>query len=589
MKHPWLALSCTAALSLPLAWASAVETPAAPLGPALPEPKAASVLTTQPAALEPVELGNTYESQSGGVSFRPPASMKVVNALDAKFIAEWSDPQREWTLKLSRIVLEKNTPLTTRRDNLNIKDVDGFLETTVKRLQQAIPGGKLLRQDVTNIRDGGRFDKDHPQAKDNVGMIAIRYSEAGKRRLAQQAIIQSDERIYFLLSFVTPGSSVNDENAPEDPGERQAAELFSKMLDTLRLLDRTAIKQDQDARLYRTRALLVNLTAPKLKAAMRDEQWVRIMKDGKDVGYSCITETNADGIPRALTAEELRAGKKETDLVDSKNGTGILIGVRARMISDGVRSNKTKGPIQSDSSSWFFSSLDRKHEDFSRITVTDDHVAPKKTLVSEAGSSDKRAVRSLDREAFKNRVKGSPDDANQPPVNFQDEYLLNVTLRSGMGDAEPLERKLPPWYVSEAIGHLLPRLLPLNQPKNYMFATYISDVREVMMRYMDVLPEQNVVLAGAHYRAVPIRDRLGLEGPVTTHYLSPEGNYIGSESKDQKIVMLPTTKATLEHIWSDANLTRPDKAEHPAIIQGQPDSTVPGPGARLPVPIEGPR
>ncbi|MDB5304747.1 MAG: hypothetical protein JWM97_2296 [Phycisphaerales bacterium] len=598
MKHPWLALSCTAALSLPLAWASAAETPAAPApgvaGPEAPQPKAASVLTTGPAALESVELGNTYESQSGGVSFRPPASMRLVNTLDAKFIAEWSDPQREWTLKLSRMVLERNTPLSTTRDLLNTKDVEGFLESTVKRLQQAIPGGKLLRQDVTNIRDGGRFDPKRPEAKNNVGLIAIRYSEAGKRRLAQQAIIQSDDRIYYLLSFVTPGGPALDDNAAEDPGERLAADLFGKMLDTLRLLDRTAIKQDQDARLYRTRALLVNLTAPKLQAAMRSEQWARIIKDGKDVGYSYITEENASGIPRPLRADELKAGLNETDVISNqekklaKKSEGVLIGVRSRMVTDGIRSDKSKGPIQSDSSSWFFTTADRKHEDFSRITVIDDRKAVKKSMITEVGSSDKRVVRVLDRAALDQHEKGSADDPKQPPVSFQDEYLLNVTQRSSVGIAEPLQRKLPPWYVPQAIGHLLPRLLPVNQPKSYMFATYIDDAHEVMMRYMDVLPEQNVTLAGANYRAVPIHDRLGLEGPVTTHYMSPEGNYIGSENKDQKIVMLPTTKATLERIWTDANLTRPEQAERPAA-QAQPSDTADGPNARLPVPIQGPR
>ncbi|HWE96071.1 MAG TPA: hypothetical protein VG269_19060 [Tepidisphaeraceae bacterium] len=580
MKHPWLALSCSMALSVPLTWAVAADAPALP-DPAVPAHKAPTVLTTRPDSADAVELGDIYESQSGGVSFRPPASVRLIDNLNSKFIAEWADPQRDWTLKLSRMVLEKNTPLASTQNNLG-KPVEGLLETTVRRLQGALPGGKVLRQDLTNIRDGGSFDLHHPEAKNNVGLIAIRYNEAGKRRLAQQAIIQFDDRLFYLLSFVTPGSNAADENGPEDPAERLAVDTFSEMLDSLRLLDRTAIKQDQDARLYRTRALLVNLTPARLQAGLiQGEQWVRIIKNGKDVGYSYITEEAADQIPRPLKAGELKNGVKEDDLI-KHTGTGVLIGVRARMIVDGVRSNKTKGPIQSDSASWYFASGDRKHEDFSRITVTDDHVAAKKGFLSEAGSSDRRVIRMLDREAAQQHVRGSQDDPNQPPVSFHDEYTLNVTQNSGTGAAEPFDRKLPPWYVPQAVGHLLPRLLPLRQPKSYMFATYLSDAREVMMRYMDVLPEQDINFAGAHYRAVPINDRLGLEGSITVHYMSPEGSYIGSENKDQKIVMLPTNKTTLEHIWQDANLTRPEKPEAPAAL-GPPADT------RQTAPITAPR
>jgi hypothetical protein len=82
-----------------------------------------------------------------------------------------------------------------------------------------------------------------------------------------------------------------------------------------------------------------------------------------------------------------------------------------------------------------------------------------------------------------------------------------------------------------------------------------------MMRYVDVMPEQTVQFNGQAQRAIPIRDHLGLEGSVTFHYLTIEGVYLGSENKDQKLVMLPTTSDTLQQIWKDANLTRPGAVE----------------------------
>ena len=103
-----------------------------------------------------------------------------------------------------------------------------------------------------------------------------------------------------------------------------------------------------------------------------------------------------------------------------------------------------------------------------------------------------------------------------------------------------------------------PRLLPLEAPTTYMFATFVSDRREVMMRYVDVGTEQEVDLAGSRVRAVPITDRIGLQGSATIHYMGPDGKYLGSVNKDSKITILPTDAATLQRLWANkALLTRP--------------------------------
>jgi hypothetical protein len=90
-----------------------------------------------------------------------------------------------------------------------------------------------------------------------------------------------------------------------------------------------------------------------------------------------------------------------------------------------------------------------------------------------------------------------------------------------------------------------------------MFATYVADRGEVMSRYVDVGREQPVKLAGLEVRAIPVRDRIGLEGSATTHYLSPEGRYLGSVNEETRITVTPTDAKTLEQIWKEANLTRP--------------------------------
>ena len=148
----------------------------------------------------------------------------------------------------------------------------------------------------------------------------------------------------------------------------------------------------------------MNWTPARLHSVLLSQQWVRILKNGKDIGYTYITEDQAGGIPRPLHAKELQGIEKNGENVGRKTerelakaGDGILIGVSARLILDGVRSDKTKGPIQSDSSSWFFVSADKKHEDFSRVVVTDDHKAAKKGYVQEFGVSEKRVRRMFEK------------------------------------------------------------------------------------------------------------------------------------------------------------------------------------------------
>src|SRR6185436_10246463 len=101
--------------------------------------------------------------------------------------------------------------------------------------------------------------------------------------------------------------------------------------------------------------------------------------------------------------------------------------------------------------------------------------------------------------------------------------------------------------------------------KQFMFATYASDQKEVIRRFVDVGTEGEYMLAGKKIHAVAVRDRLGLEGSVTTHYVTPEGEYLGSINPDSKITILPTDPATLQKMWKDVNLTRPSDVETPGI------------------------
>jgi hypothetical protein len=218
-----------------------------------------------------------------------------------------------------------------------------------------------------------------------------------------------------------------------------------------------------------------------------------------------------------------------------------------------VRSRSFPDPgVQNDAESWSWVAMDKKQEEWSNVLVTQNDNATDPKL---------KHIVSSENGVTTWRVKPVRDDSmqsqNNPGVRMVDDYRLTVTRNTG----EPIIKQLTAFYLPKSIDHLLPRLVPLTEPKGFMFATYVNDQKEVIRRYVDVGKPGQFTLGGKTIHAVPVNDRVGLEGSVTTHYMTPEGEYLGSVNVDSKITILPTDKATLEKMWKNVNLTRPSDVE----------------------------
>jgi hypothetical protein len=500
--------------------------------PPAPAPEPLSILKGRPDIEESDLLGGEYASPAEGISLHTPGASVQVKARDNE-VAHFTDARRGWDLVIARISPAQPVALSSGKDLHELqaeklrahsqkKSGDltaagapskppGLLEIIAAQMKNANPGAEFLRQDVVNL---GEYQ---------AGLIAVRFSMGAQRRLVQQAIIQANDQLYYTLNFTTPGAKASGPDV-NDPAERTAVNAFRQVLDSVKLLDRAPIKEDQNERLFRTRALFVNLTPQRLKAAMIPEQWLRLMRDGKDIGYTYVVEE-----------PDTQAGRD-----------GIKIGIRSRSIPD--------ADIQVDGETWYFVSLDRDHETWSNLAWIQNKKTRVDDQITEFGISDRRT-----RSVYDPKLPiGDATDKNQPPVRNEISYVLTVKTVSRAGKSDPVIRNLPVFYIPEAISHMLPRLLPLNEPKTYLFAVYVSDKREVMTRYVDVGNEEEVNFNGARIRAVPISDKLGLEGAPTIHYMSPEGKYLGSENKASKALILPSDGETLQKIWSNrADLTRP--------------------------------
>lgn len=479
------------------------------IAPGLAASVVAAVWVARAVGQEAVPLGPAYDNPLSGISFRPPAgSREIRRAGNPDEIVQFVDDRRDWKLRVSRLRFSRPVPLQSSGAT------KGLLELSVEQLQ-ASGTTELLRSEVTNVSARGVPD---------TGLIALRYQlGTSPPRLAQQAIIQFTEQLYYVLELDSPGIKVGSGADASSAEEQTAVATFTAVVDSVVLLDRSDVREQQNQRLFTTRAFLLNLTDDRLNRVLVPERWLRLIQDGKDVGYSYVVEEVAE-----------RAGRR-----------GVLIGVRSRTVLGSGAEQR-----QVDAESFMFVTGDRRFEEWSNVARVTEGGSVRSS--SEVGAGSK----SLRRVLARGERPGDGVDERQPPVREIDEHKLTVVLSARAG-APPLEFDLPPWYLPQAIGHLLPRLLPVSEPRQYLFASYVSERAAVMMRYVDVLAEREVVLDGQRVRAVPVVDRIGIEGDPTVHYVTRDGRYLGSVNESAKITVLPSDAETLRRIWLNADLTRP--------------------------------
>jgi len=306
--------------------------------------------------------------------------------------------------------------------------------------------------------------------------------------------------------------------------------------------------QDQEQRLLRARGAMVNFTEARLKSVIEPEQYWRLIRDGKDIGYAYVIEEQATGLPHKGMDTPARSGKEQP---------GIRIGIRSRTWPE--------PGVQVDGEAWMWVGIDRKQEEWSNLLAVENSNTP--LPAAPVGAPPPRRKPDVTRELgiaiFRTKPTADPSIKLTDPkgTRVRDAYHLSVSRGTGR---DTIERDLPPFYLPQAMAHLLPRLLPRSEARTYLFATYVSERQEVMRRYVDVLDEQDVKLGAKTLRVIPVKERLGLEGAVTTHYISPEGKFLGSVNEETKVTILITDQETLHRLWQGKiDLTPPNEVVDP--------------------------
>ncbi len=501
-----------------------------------------SSASTEPSIHQTDLLGPEFTSHVHGIEFRPPADSAEIDKATPDAIVEFDRDDYNWQLKSWSVRLERSLPLTIHKDQFG-QEQDGVMEVTLANIKQQMPGVEVVRNELINV---GRV---------RVGMLAVRYETADHdRRFTQEAIFEApnaDHRLYYFLDLTGPGKPLFEPEDVINPAEKLAHDTFSEVVDSVVLLDRTNIVEYQRQGLYSTMGLFVLWSADRnqmIRSALVPDQYQRIIQNGRDIGYQHIVE-------------EYEINPKSPD------ESTLRIGVRSHMMPT--------PPEQWDTETWMVSSADRKHEHWETAARRSDGKGKLVDSFSQVAASDEQ-TKPFAIQTPADAANGSlmpSREGLQPNVDIETHRTLEVTTTHERTQLSPFRLDVPAFYIPQAFSYLLPELLPL-KPKTYMFATFVPSTPEksgvtsggnVMSRYLEVLPAQRVKFHGQEFDAIPITDKITLEGAVTTYYLSPEGKFLGSIArftdgeKTTTVEVVPSDSQTIQRLWNRPDLSRPDE------------------------------
>lgn len=462
-----------------------------------------------------IEPSTTFESIETGVRFKVPAGATDARRNDPDEIARFTGGSGGWTITVSRFLLDESWPMIDQANaDRALAYSGGFFGMVAEQMPNDTPG-EFLRAELL------------PIAGVEGGFLATRSGSGAAKRLQQRAVIRRTDRLFYIVSMSSSLTAPDD--LENDPAAHAAVERFEVLTNSIELLDQTELRVDQDDRLFRTRSLLVNWTAAKLRQTSGVEQWHLLRQGNRIVGYRHVRTELADELPRD--------GRPALNNPD--NPPGMRIGVRTAFV------DAAGSTIESES--WAWVSLDRRNESF-RIGVIQTDDKGNSLRGSEVGQSS-RAERTVP------IVVREPGEI-RPRVESQrrEVYELNVVYSGRAGEA-PLTQALPPYYLPRALLGVLPQLLPLTEAKGYLFAVYVPERRAVMTYYVDVLEPENRQIGLRREVVVPVRERIGLSGNAILHYLTPTGEYLGGLDEASGVLLELSDADTVRASFPDAGLS----------------------------------
>lgn len=263
------------------------------------------------------------------------------------------------------------------------------------------------------------------------------------------------------------------------------------IVDTLRLFDVGRADAERKESLDRGRSLLAALTPQRLAAAIPPEpQWFIYRRGGEELGYLCTT---------------VKAARRE-------GASGLEVRSLARLNVPGGQVMYVRREL--------FASADRGRE---RWTETLSMYAKGRLVkkVSESGWQEPGAV------------------------------VCKVSAEKTRTLRKPLPPAMAAVYLPRALTFLLPRLVKLDAPGAYGFATYTTAANDFDLCTFAVRGRKETTIGSRTVQAIVAADQLAADKAPATLYLDDDGALLRMETPEGVIMEQASLAAVLRR-WSDA-------------------------------------
>lgn len=309
--------------------------------------------------------------------------------------------------------------------------------------------------------------------------------------LRQQAVIRTKPTEYIALVFVTP---TRDRDV--------ATPLFDKIVESFEILRSEKTAEQIQRGLTRGTELLQSVKTRELDllGVVRDEIFLRCIINGKEEGFMQIRE------------EVTTMGHRKGIAVHKwgwlfKPAKGDPLGTVTHMRH------------------YMFLARDLSHEKWeNRLMV----LAPDPDRAGrEAALTIENAVRQDDKLLIRYTPKPNAPELTEKAIEVESSYAS------------------APWDV------FMPRLVDLSRPELYVFSTYDTGRRGLVMRALRVVGPENVRIEGRTVPAVKLEDSEGLIPPVHEIYVDEKGRLLRVVIRipDSSMEMIATTRDYIERTY----------------------------------------
>lgn len=415
--------------------------------PAGPDGTIASVAPAGGAA-----LGTTYNDALNGFSIRPPLNSEVRREPSVTEMVQFNvrDP-KSGAVDISIIVLQaiEHTPFKK-------------LEDLARVLPARLMKDQGYRVDQANARVIGLAGRPAIDLRGQLTSPAVMY--------CRQVWVHTQTKPDTFLVIACTGPMTQ---------AQQVDQVSQASLETLRLFDPKAAREQRQQDLARGTARLARLTTPELsKVIAPDDYWMAILKDGKSIGFMHFNEQ----LSRRTSTEGIQV-ISEIAVLDSQGGQSL-----SKQVS--------------------FASTDRTAETWD-------------TLGSQ---TDAKGNKAMSRE-----------------FGLKQAEMVLVQTVVDKSQTRDIRKKLPvEMYLPQAMSPLWPRLVDRSTPGSYAVAVFNPGTRGIEMRTLTVVGPRKISIGGQAMDATLMTDQMAMDAPVAQVYVDGQGLPLLIQSEDGTILQRTT-------------------------------------------------